>query len=123
MTAQGFVFSPDLTTLVRQAARAEESLYKDSRGQHIYLSMMVFINPKIASLPRHDHLMAGYGCYSGNINNAGGGVDCKDGDKLPLRYQSLLNCKKNVEKKEEIWQCERNEELAQYLRQNASNSQ
>lgn len=66
--------------MVRKAAKMES---KDKMGgplgegynaQHIYLSMMVFINPVVASLPEHAHLLGfGHGCYKesrgGNILN------------------------------------------------------
>ena len=33
--------------------------------QHVFLSMKVFINPAVASLPEHQHLFAEHGCYEG----------------------------------------------------------
>ena len=32
-------------------------------GQHLTHGLMVFINPEVASLPEHDHLFSGDGCY------------------------------------------------------------
>ena len=34
-------------------------------GQHIWLHMLVFINPAVASLPEHSHLLAELGCTDG----------------------------------------------------------
>ncbi|KAL3796937.1 hypothetical protein HJC23_000690 [Cyclotella cryptica] len=34
-------------------------------GQHLWLSLQVFINLMVASLPRHSHLFAEHGCFGG----------------------------------------------------------
>jgi len=64
----GFIYSEYLTTTIRRAAKktAHQTLPNTTyalTGQHIWLSLMVFINPEVASLPEHDHLMAEHGCY------------------------------------------------------------
>jgi hypothetical protein len=66
----GFVYSDYLTKQVRAAAEK----YRDSRapsnetyvGQHIWLHMLVFINPTVASLPEHAHLLSELSCADGN---------------------------------------------------------
>jgi hypothetical protein len=45
----------------------------------------VFINPAVASLPEHAHLLGGDGCYEG------GGSDCKGTDALPARFLPVLS--------------------------------
>lgn len=42
---------------------------KPYNAQHIWLTMMVFINPVVASLPEHQHLFADHGCYVGRADN------------------------------------------------------
>jgi Methyltransferase domain len=74
----GFKYDDKLTQQVRNIAQ-EESMVSRNRnnsdtfapngehynGQHIYLSMKVFINPMVASLPEHAHLFPQHGCYGG----------------------------------------------------------
>lgn len=57
--------------------------------------LKVFINPAVASLPQHRHLIGGHGCYNEVIDNLDGGVPCTGADELPLQFQSLLNCNKH----------------------------
>lgn len=69
----GFVYSPELTERVRKAARDENrkniKLPHDEshnyNAQHVWLSMMVFINPPVASRIEHSHLLAEPGCFKG----------------------------------------------------------
>jgi 2-polyprenyl-3-methyl-5-hydroxy-6-metoxy-1,4-benzoquinol methylase len=92
--AAGFIYSEDLTQRVKNAARAtcEQAL-----GLRIVNRMMVFINPRVASLPQHDHLFSGDGC----IFNDERDVPCDSKrfqwmdpqvDRVPSKYQSLLSC-------------------------------
>lgn len=103
----GFVFSQTLTDRVRAKAK-EDKLFKFPLGevpgqgdkfnpQHVFLSMKVFINPAVASLPEHQHLFAEHGCYkdrdagSGKIFNRVCG-EGKGGDMesvLPPEYLPL----------------------------------
>lgn len=101
----GFVFSQTLTDRVRAKAM-EDRLFKFPLGevpgqgdkfnpQHVYLSMKVFINPAVASLPEHQHLFAEHGCYKdrvdGKIKNRACG-EGRGGDKesvLPPEYLPL----------------------------------
>lgn len=70
----GFIFSQTLTDRVREKAYTDKAnmFPLGDRGQgdkynpqHIFLSMKVFINPAVASLPEHQHLFAEHGCYEG----------------------------------------------------------
>jgi hypothetical protein len=66
----GFVYSEYLTKQVRNAAlqanyskAPHNSTYN---GQHIWLHMLVFINPTVASLPDHAHLLSELSCADGH---------------------------------------------------------
>jgi hypothetical protein len=65
----GFVFSDHLTEAVCTAARNHKDPAPGNRtylGQHITQHMLVFINPTVASLPEHAHLMSELACTNGN---------------------------------------------------------
>ena len=73
MTMFGFIYSPKLTALIRAAAMDER--FKDVapngiklNAQHIWTSIKVFINPAVAALPQHAHLMAEPGCFDPEPN-------------------------------------------------------
>ena len=72
--AQGFVYSEELTKKVRETAQKEKKLeisaFKGEKynAQHVWTAMQVFINPSVASLPRHAHLFSEDGCHAGNEN-------------------------------------------------------
>jgi hypothetical protein len=121
--ALGFRFSADLTEAVRREALIEAGLghnRKPISGQHIYASMLVFINPGVAGLAEHSHLFAGYGCFNGEryhrkvgmhaMFNHGGGVPCNDTDALPGQYEALLDCRRPVSTRlpTELWSCTKN---------------
>ena len=64
----GFIYSDEWTMAVRQKAREERQQKVAPNGklynaQHIWMTMQVFINPAIAALPQHAHLLAGPGCF------------------------------------------------------------
>jgi len=81
----GFRFSQELTKEVRMVAqrskeRSEEAVKNNItddgdlifppngepyNGQHLWTSMLIFINPMVASLPQHAHLFGTPGCYGG----------------------------------------------------------
>ncbi|CAB9523128.1 expressed unknown protein [Seminavis robusta] len=83
MTSFGFVYSKELTEEIRHVASIEnregaanknnpdkalEALGPDGEhynAQHVWLNMLVFINPAVAALPEHAHLLAEQGCYKG----------------------------------------------------------
>lgn len=76
----GFVYSPILTESARDHARSERKILTTIQGakdgkynaQHIWLHMLVFINPEVASLPDHAHLMAEAGCYKDKTTDESG---------------------------------------------------
>lgn len=89
----GFVYSEILTKNIRDTARKEKGAKIQSmvegqhyNPQHLFGSMLVFINPAVASLPEHQHLLAEHGCFGGK--NAGGAafkVECgSEEDKAKL---------------------------------------
>lgn len=93
MAAQGFIYSDELTETVRGMAKAGRNSTSGDESAHLIHSMMVFINPRVASMPQHHHLIGGNGCYGNKINNRDGGVPCTGEDALPARYEALLECK------------------------------
>jgi hypothetical protein len=66
----GFVYSDYLTLQVRDAARQARLSSSPNNStyvaQHIWLHMLVFINPTVASLPEHAHLLSELSCADGN---------------------------------------------------------
>jgi hypothetical protein len=76
----GFVYSPLLTESTRDQARSERTKTTSIQGakdgkynaQHVWLHMLVFINPEVASLPQHAHLMAEAGCYKDKTTDGSG---------------------------------------------------
>jgi hypothetical protein len=62
----GFRYSQKMSDQVKQWAQKDDHKSLDGnryRAQHIRLSMKVFINPAVASLPQHAHLFPEQGCY------------------------------------------------------------
>jgi SAM-dependent methyltransferase len=110
-TAAGFVYSPELTQMIRLTGCQESGIVKkmsvnlrregehpELAGKRICRGMRVYINPPVAALPQHDHIFGGHGCIWGDDT----GIKCEGGryrwwdervDAVPLRYQSLLECK------------------------------
>ena len=92
MELAGFVYSPMLTNLVWRVATRFRN---QGNGQHIIHTTHVYINPKVASLPEHAHLMGMLGCFS-PWPDANGTVDsdsparqssvCEKADGLPARF-------------------------------------
>lgn len=95
----GFRHSPYLTNLVREEARSERNKVvigpdgNKYEGMHILRSMLVFINPSVASLPQHAHLLAEKGCFSHrNEQDIIETMDCgsrKEESTLPPDFQPL----------------------------------
>lgn len=95
----GFRYSPELTDELRQIAQRESNMGPDGkkfRAQHIRMSMKVFINPAVASLPQHAHLFPELGCY---VNRKDGVLiqkECGTGrggaleSKLPESFRPLV---------------------------------
>lgn len=109
--AAGFAHFPDLTKVIRKIPLDEKDFLREAWnvssifepqvgavGQYIFTSMEVYLNPAVASLPEHDHLFAGDGCYKEHYSNIDGGAICTGEDSLPERYDSLLRCFKDVTK-------------------------
>lgn len=67
LAAQGFEYSRDLSQEVRKVAMAGRSSPGSEDSQAIVFGMMVFINPAVASLPQHQHLFGGHGCYANKV--------------------------------------------------------
>jgi len=70
MEGYGFVYSPFFTQKVKDEAKREKKdqvmspkANETYNAQHVWLNMMVFINPVVASLTEHQHLFAEGGCY------------------------------------------------------------
>ena len=85
MQAQGFVYSKELTKRFRD--RSKLSRDDGFNAQHLWLTGLAFINPKVASLPEHSHLFGEPGCFNGN-NKAQ--IPCSGEDALPERYSPVL---------------------------------
>ena len=111
-TAAGLVYSQELTDLIKDKAKEERKRRQKSPNgklwdaRHIIDTMLVFINPKVAALPAHDHIFAELGCYdevkersANEWFGTGWNTPCgKDGDKhvarLPAEYLPLPLSKK-----------------------------
>eukprot|EP00041_Stephanoeca_diplocostata_P014064 m.252433 g.252433 ORF g.252433 m.252433 type:complete len:149 (-) comp19565_c0_seq7:112-558(-) len=63
MEMQGFVFQPHLTRVLRKIAKKYVMKVSNAPAQHLFSSGMVFINPAVASLPQHHHLIGMHGCH------------------------------------------------------------
>jgi hypothetical protein len=86
----GFVFSPTLTQTWREQASGERNSCCAPNGikynaQHVWLRGQVFINPAVAALPQHAHLLAEPGCYD-NRENRTSHREC--GDPMPSQDTS-----------------------------------
>ena len=88
-----------------------------SNGE-LLLGMMAFLNPSVASLPQHQHLFGGNGCYNYVEENRDGGTPCTGVDALPSEYESLISCDKyyvpfqSKRHVNETWQCKANPRAA-----------
>ena len=89
MEMMGFVYSDELTKEMAGYASQDKArtdiipAMEDGKsysvGQHLWSTLQVFINPLVASLPEHAHLLAEHGCYSNKkgieCGKAGNNVD------------------------------------------------
>ena len=75
----GFKYSESLTKKSREKAAVEDA-------QHLRHTLLVFINPLVASRPEHAHLLAEPGCFKerGHIN-----VQCGEEKKEVHRIQFI----------------------------------
>jgi hypothetical protein len=66
----GFIYSEYLSNEVKTIASAHKEDPAPNgekyNAQHIWVNMMVFINPTVASLPQHHHLLSELACYEGD---------------------------------------------------------
>ena len=106
----GFIHSPKLTETVRKIAMDEKYTGFAPNGvklnaQHVWLRAQVFINPAVAALPQHAHLLAEPGCYDENENGTVHrecGVNNGEGiseSVLPTSFQAL----KLTQAQDEAW--------------------
>ena len=100
MEMYGFKFDSTLTEAIRNEARGEKNQYKVPNGklanaQHVWLNMMVFINPVVAAKPEHHHIFHQTGCYSHRKDGAIQNRECATGvnkdqeSPLPNEYKPL----------------------------------
>jgi hypothetical protein len=103
MEMYGFQYAGNLTQQVRDIAKDEQRQNipsmvegKPYNPQHIYSTMMVFINPAVASLKKHAHLMAEPGCFKlrqkGIIYNrkCGEGVGSEGESIMPPEFEPIV---------------------------------
>jgi hypothetical protein len=103
MEMYGFQYAGNLTQQVKDIAKAEQYQYlpsmvegKTYNAQHVYSTMMVFINPAVASLKKHAHLLAEPGCFKlrnkGIIYNrkCGEGADAKGESIMPQEFEPIM---------------------------------
>jgi hypothetical protein len=95
MTMLGFAYSPTLTNALRKIAISEQTTGFAPNGlylnaQHLSLSMQVFINPVVAALPQHAHLMAEHGCYLKTEKGVHYKRECGTGDYPEAELESFL---------------------------------
>jgi SAM-dependent methyltransferase len=100
MESLGFQHSEELTSQVRTWGKNEVTSKLASpfaanasyNAQHIWLTMKVFVNPAVASLPEHDHLFFEEGCYAGRIGGMirhRGCGEAAEESKVPASYYPL----------------------------------
>ena len=80
-TMFGFIYSPGLTEKFRKAAEDDNNMCCAPNGvklrpQHLWLTGLIFINPAVAALPQHAHLLAEPGCYDQNENGTAVHREC-----------------------------------------------
>jgi Methyltransferase domain len=100
----GFRYDPQLTEEVRNVALIESRTRTTNQtapngayynAQHIWLTMKVFVNPTVASLPEHAHLFPEHGCYGGKVSGkkiqrvCGEGKDGRLESVLPKEFWPL----------------------------------
>jgi SAM-dependent methyltransferase len=95
----GFKYSEALTQEVRGWASQENRMNimtpfapgKRYNAQHVWLTMKVFINPVVASLPQHDHLFYEQGCFAKRENGEIVHRECgiNEESKIPESYKPI----------------------------------
>ena len=81
-SALGFVYLDDLTKIVKKQAQKKDGY----RSQHLWTHLLVFVNPPVASLPEHQHLIGGDGCF---VDYHKPNRPCAGADQLPNNYLPL----------------------------------
>jgi len=94
-TMFGFVYSEDLTKKVRAIAQAEQFSGLAPNGikhnaQHVWVGMKVFINPAVAALPQHAHLLAEPGCFLKRENGRRFNRECGEGNQATAAMETKL---------------------------------
>jgi hypothetical protein len=89
--ARGFIYSEYLSSMAHDLVQVDKERFK--QGNQL-VGLLVFINPRVASLPRHKHLLAGHGCYDRAVDNENGGAACTGSDALPDEYKTLISCQR-----------------------------
>ena len=68
MTMFGFLYSPELTKEARaKASEGKKDILRPNEtatAQHLWLTLLVFINQPVAALPQHAHLFYEEGCWA-----------------------------------------------------------
>lgn len=95
----GFRFDSKLTEKYKEIVRKESGTGIAPNGehynaQHLSLSLKVFINPAVASLPQHAHLFFEHGCFQGRnmdprVCGVGGGSQAGVESVLPPEFLPL----------------------------------
>lgn len=88
----GFRYDAELTDKFKMIASQEKSTGEAPNGehynaQHIWLTLKVFINPAVASLPHHAHLFFEHGCFE---SRGGKPRKCGDGNSPQASVESVL---------------------------------
>lgn len=89
----GFVYSEYLTKQIQEVAsnnRTPAPNGKTYNAQHLWTNMLVFINPNVASLPEHTHLLSGPSCTNGILPDGQRPCDpAKQESTLPPEFAPL----------------------------------
>jgi hypothetical protein len=96
----GFVYSEEWTLAVRKIAHDETSIAavfapngKKLGAQHVWTTVQVFINPAVAALPQHAHVLAGPGCFKESTKGfqiVNRECDGETESKLPVEFLPLV---------------------------------
>jgi hypothetical protein len=86
----GFRYSKELTEQIRNVSKEDKGNIFPPTGQtmnaqHVRISMKVFINPLVAALPEHAHLMGGIGgCHESGLGENIVNRECIKDSETPL---------------------------------------
>jgi hypothetical protein len=90
MTAHGFVYLDRFSEIGRNLSKVNVS--REGEAEHLAFGLDIYVNPRVASLPQHQHLFGGKGCFSTVMDNRDGGVACSGVDAIPSEFESLIDC-------------------------------